>query len=73
LFYRHSALKNRVAELRQMEWTRAVFIIHHLNDPERKVALLKAKYPVVSVQQVDPPTWRPPGTDAFTVVSVPLG
>jgi hypothetical protein len=27
---------------------------------------------VVSVQQVDPPTWRPPGTDAFTVVAVPL-
>jgi hypothetical protein len=73
LFYRHSALKNRVTELQQTKWTRAVFIIHHLNDPERKVALLKAKYPVVSVQQVDPPTWRPPGTDAFTVVSVPLG
>jgi hypothetical protein len=72
LFYRHSALKNRVTELQQMKWTRAVFIIHHLNDPERKVALLKARYPVVSVQQVDPPTWRPPGTDAFTVVAVPL-
>lgn len=73
LFYRHSALKNRVEELKQMKWTRAVFIIHHLNDPERKVALLKEKYPVVSVRQVDPPTWHPPGTDAFTVVTVPLG
>lgn len=72
LFYRHSALKNRVADLQRMKWTRAVFIIHHLNDPQRKVALLKAKYPVVSVQQVDPPTWRPPGADAFTVVSIPL-
>jgi hypothetical protein len=72
LFYRHSALKNRVAELKQMNWTRAVFVIHRLNDPERKVALLKAKYPVVAVQRVDPPTWRPPGTDAFTVVAVPL-
>lgn len=73
LFYRHSALKNRVEELKKMKWTRAVFIIHHLNDPERKLALLKEKYPVVSVRQVDPPTWRPPGHDAFTVITVPLG
>lgn len=73
LFYRHTALEDRVEELKQMEWTRAVFIIHHLNGPGRKVAMLKERYPVVYVRQVDPPTWRPPGTDAFTVVVVPLG
>jgi hypothetical protein len=72
LFYRHSALKNRVEELKRMSWTRAVFVIHRLNDAERKAALLKAKYPVVSVRRVDPPTWRSPGTDALTVVAVPL-
>jgi hypothetical protein len=59
LFYRHTALRHRVAELEKREWRRVVFVIHESLDPQTKVRLIEAKHPLVAVKQVDPQAWRP--------------
>ena len=59
LFYRQTALLHRIPDLEKRDWRRVVFIIHESLDPQTKVKLLEAKYPAVSVKQVDPGGWRP--------------
>ena len=71
LFYRETALRDRLPELEAMHWTRAVYFLHDSMDGARKLEVLKAAYPEAKVTLVHPPTWRP-GHD-FTAVEVPLG
>ncbi|MGD9762685.1 MAG: ArnT family glycosyltransferase [Candidatus Binatia bacterium] len=70
LFYRWTALRYRVPELREMRWRHVVFLLHPETDGAHKLELLRAKYPHLEVTEVRPPTWRP-GYD-FTVVAIDL-
>lgn len=69
-FYRHTALRRRLPEFEAMRWPRAVYFLHEATGGERKLEILRRRYPEARITGVHPGAWRP-GYD-FTAVEIDL-
>jgi hypothetical protein len=58
-YYRFTALRHQILELRRKEWKHVVFVIHESMDPENKVEFLRSMFPNAKVTRIRPRTWRP--------------